>query len=76
MINSAYYISILFSDEMKHLIGSETTRQGVLRVFELFQNPCLNRRLAYVVLENLVHELFPQHSVPEFFTKMHSVSNR
>jgi len=63
------------SDEMKHLIGSETTRQGVLRVFELFQNPCLNKRLLYVVLEGLIDTLFPQSNTADFFIKMHSVSN-
>ena len=35
------------SDEMKHLIGNETTRQGVLRVFDLFQNPIFNRRFVF-----------------------------
>lgn len=60
---------------MKHLIGSETTRQGVLRVFELFQNPCLNKRLLYVVLEGLIDTLFPQSNTADFFIKMHSVSN-
>ena len=63
-------------DEMKHLIGSETTRQGVLRVFELFQNPVLNKRLVYVLLEGLIDTLFPTHNTPEFFLKMHSVSAR
>jgi len=64
------------SDEIKHLIGSETTRQGVLRVFELFQDPVLNRRLVYVLLEALIDSLFQGQNIPEFFRKFHAGSSR
>lgn len=61
---------------MKHLIGNETTRQGVFRVFELFQQPVLNRRLVYVLLEDLVSTMFPQNNIKEFFKKLHSAAHR
>ncbi|XP_029054590.1 sorting nexin-13-like isoform X1 [Osmia bicornis bicornis] len=64
------------SDELKHIIGSETTRRGLLRVFELFQRPVLNRRLLYVLLEGIVETLFPQNNLVEIFRKLYSVSPR
>jgi len=63
------------SDEIKHLIGSETTRQGVLRVFELFQDPVLNRRLLYVLIEALADSLFQGQNMTEFFEKFHTSSS-
>ncbi|XP_012150514.1 sorting nexin-13 isoform X2 [Megachile rotundata] len=64
------------SDELKHIIGSETTRRGLLRVFELFQRPVLNRRLLYVLLEGIIETLFPQNNLVEIFRKLYSVSPR
>ncbi|XP_020290233.1 sorting nexin-13-like isoform X2 [Pseudomyrmex gracilis] len=64
------------SDELKHIIGSETTRCGLLRVFELFQRPVLNRRLLYVLLEGIAETLFPQNDLVTIFRKLYSVSPR
>ncbi|EFX88798.1 hypothetical protein DAPPUDRAFT_41687, partial [Daphnia pulex] len=61
----------LFSDEIKHLIGSETTREGVLRVFELLQNPILNRRLLFVIFEGVIDVLFPESNIDELFEKLY-----
>lgn len=47
------------SDDMKHLLGSETTRRGLLRVYSTFQHPVINRRLVYVILEGVVEMVFP-----------------
>lgn len=65
-----------FTDELKHIIGSETTRRGLLCVFELFQHPVLNRRLLYVLLEGILETLFPQHNLSQVFRKLHSRSGR
>ncbi|XP_063987704.1 sorting nexin-13-like [Diachasmimorpha longicaudata] len=64
------------SDELKHIIGSETTRCGLLRVFELFQRPVLNRRLLYVLLEGIIENLFPQNDLVTIIRKLYSVSPR
>ncbi|XP_011306364.1 sorting nexin-13 isoform X2 [Fopius arisanus] len=64
------------SDELKHIIGSETTRCGLLRVFELFQRPVLNRRLLYVLLEGIIENLFPQNDLVTLIKKLYSVSPR
>lgn len=67
---------IIFVDELKHIIGNETTRRGLLCVFELFQRPVLNRRLLYVLLEGVLETLFPQHNLSQIFRKLHSRSGR
>lgn len=64
------------SDELKHIIGSETTRLGLLRVFELFQRPVLNRRLLYVFLEGILENLFPKTNLVEITRKLYAVSPR
>lgn len=64
------------SDEFKHVIGNETMRRGLLRVFEMFQRPTLNRRLLYVLLEGFLVTLFPQHNLDSTFRKLHSRSSR
>lgn len=47
------------SDDMKHLLGSDTTRRGLLRVYNTFQHPVINRRLVYVFLEGVLELIFP-----------------
>ncbi|KAK9869740.1 hypothetical protein WA026_003476 [Henosepilachna vigintioctopunctata] len=64
------------SDELKHIIGSETTRRGLLTVFELFQNPILNRRLLYVLIEGMLCTLFPEKNMNKIICKLHSKSLR
>ncbi|KAH1004594.1 sorting nexin-13 isoform X1 [Dendroctonus ponderosae] len=60
------------SDELKHIIGSETTRKGLLTIFDLFQRPTLNRRLLYVLLEGVLCSLFPEKDLMVLFQKLHS----
>ncbi|XP_069050836.1 sorting nexin-13 isoform X1 [Lepisosteus oculatus] len=66
----------IMPDEMKHIIGAETTRKGILRVFDMFQHNQLNRRLVYVFLEGFLETMFPQYKFPELFIKLHSRSER
>ncbi|KAG9278953.1 sorting nexin-13 isoform X2 [Astyanax mexicanus] len=66
----------IMPDELKHIIGADTTRKGILRVFEMFQHQQLNRRLAYVFLEGFLETMFPQYKFPELFVKLHSRSPR
>jgi hypothetical protein len=76
ILHTPHYFSENFTDELKHIIGSETTRRGLLCVFELFQHPVLNRRLLYVLLEGILETLFPQHNLSQIFRKLHSRSGR
>ncbi|XP_053914855.1 sorting nexin-13 isoform X4 [Cuculus canorus] len=63
-------------DELKHIIGAETTRKGILRVFEMFQHAQLNKRMVYVFLERFLETLFPQNKFHELFNKLHSRSKQ
>ncbi|KAM9776372.1 sorting nexin-13 isoform 2-T2 [Syngnathus typhle] len=66
----------IMPDELKHIIGAETTRKGILRVFDMFQHQPMNRRLVYVFLEGFLETMFPQYRFPELFVKLHSRSPR
>lgn len=59
---------------MKHIIGYETSFKGAMLIFNMFQHPSLNRRLLFVLLENLLIALFPSNKMPELFQKLHSAS--
>ncbi len=69
-------LSLCFLDDIRRLIGSDTTRQGVIRVFNMFQHPTLNKRLVYVILEGILETLFPENKFEELFRKLHSRSPR
>ena len=71
-----FFSSFLFSDELRHIIGSETTRRGLLRLFELLQNETLNRRFVYIVLEALLIKLFRPNDLHFIFEKLYSQSPR
>uniref|UniRef100_A0A667YL87 Sorting nexin 13 n=1 Tax=Myripristis murdjan TaxID=586833 RepID=A0A667YL87_9TELE len=66
----------IMPDELKHIIGADTTRKGILRVFDMFQHQSMNRRLVYVFLEGFLETMFPQYKFPELFVKLHSRSPR
>ncbi|XP_056275838.1 sorting nexin-13 isoform X2 [Pseudoliparis swirei] len=66
----------IMPDELKHIIGADTTRKGILRVFDMFQYQPMNRRLVYVLLEGFLETMFPQYKFPELFVKLHSRSPR
>ncbi|CAG7832039.1 unnamed protein product, partial [Allacma fusca] len=64
------------SDELKHLIGSETTRRGLLCVFDLCQDPVLNRRFILVLFEGILKTLFPDKPFTTVIQRLHYRSNR
>ncbi|KAM3176289.1 hypothetical protein ACTXT7_006824 [Hymenolepis weldensis] len=45
------------AEELASYLGQETTREGVQRVFDLLQQPCLNRRLVHCLLEAITRLL-------------------
>jgi sorting nexin-13 len=61
---------------MRHLMGTETIKKGVTRVFDIFQHRTLNKRLVYVFLEGVIITLFPQNKFTTLFSKLHSRSSR
>ncbi|XP_062979706.1 sorting nexin-13 isoform X3 [Elgaria multicarinata webbii] len=66
----------IMPDELKHILGAETTRKGILRVFEMFQHTQLNKRMVYVFLEGFLETLFPANGFPDLFKKLHSRSKQ
>ncbi|KAK3588903.1 hypothetical protein CHS0354_007052 [Potamilus streckersoni] len=64
------------SDELRHMMGTETVKIGVGRIFDMFQHKSINKRLVYVILEGVIETLFPQNKFPELFCKLHSKSPR
>ena len=63
-------------DELKSFLGSDTTRRGVTRIFNMFQHPTLNRRLVYVILEGMLVTLFSDNKFRDVFQQLHSRSPR
>jgi len=66
----------LFLDELRHIIGSETIRHGLLRLFELLKNETLNLRFVYIVVEDLLIKLFRPNHLHLIFEKLYSQSDR
>ena len=64
------------SDELKHILGAETMRRGLLRVFEMFQHRQLNRRLLFVIIEGLLETLYPRNRLHQLFLRLHGRSPR
>lgn len=44
----------LLADDLKHVVGSETTRSGLLSLLGMLQNRRLNRRLALVIFNHVL----------------------
>ncbi|KAJ0180401.1 hypothetical protein K1T71_003805 [Dendrolimus kikuchii] len=64
------------SDELRHIVGSDTARRGLLTVFDLFQIQEINRRLIFVLLEATLTNLFPDNNIQALFRKLYSNSPR
>lgn len=47
-----------FTDDLKHVVGSETTRSGLLNFFALCQNRKLNLRLALVIFNHVLTTIY------------------
>jgi sorting nexin-25 len=47
-------------DAFYHLFGHQTSQQGVIKIFESFQDVRLNKHLLYSVFELIVFEVFPE----------------
>ncbi len=64
-------------DELRRVIGSETSRTGLLLVFDMLQRPVLNKRLSVVLLEGVLDTLFDDgRDFPRIFARLHSRSGR
>ncbi|XP_050689784.1 sorting nexin-13-like [Eriocheir sinensis] len=65
------------SDELKAILGSQTTARGVLGVYDTVQWAPLNKRLVYVLLEGIVECLLAnQKQIPPLLRSLHTGSSR
>jgi sorting nexin-13 len=64
------------NDELKRVIGSETSRAGLMMLFDMLQHPVLNKRLTIVLLEAVLDTIFAEQDLPAIFQKLHSRSGR
>ncbi|XP_073944236.1 sorting nexin-13-like isoform X2 [Choristoneura fumiferana] len=64
------------TDELRHIVGSDAARRGLLTVFDLFQTQEINKRLTLVLLEATLANLFPDNKFPELFKKLYTNSPR
>ncbi|XP_055308678.1 sorting nexin-13 isoform X2 [Sitodiplosis mosellana] len=48
----------LLADDLKHVVGSETTRYGLLNSFSMWQHKTLNKRLVLVLFNELLTTLY------------------
>lgn len=54
-----------FADDLKHVLGSETTRHGLLNFFQMLQNPKLNLRLVLVLFNDILTTLYQTESMTQ-----------
>ncbi|XP_004923230.1 sorting nexin-13 isoform X2 [Bombyx mori] len=64
------------SDDLKHIVGTDSARRGLLTVFDLFQIQEINRRLIFVLLEVTLTNLFPDNNIQGLFKKLYTNSPR
>ncbi|CAJ0952746.1 unnamed protein product, partial [Mesorhabditis belari] len=63
-------------DELRLILGQETTYQGIATISAALQRPHLNRRLLYVLIERLLISIFPNNRFEKIFAQLHSKSPR
>lgn len=73
-VAAKYSLLASFPDDLKRILGSETSRTGLILVFSLFQHEVLNKRLVYVLLEGILVTLFPK--IDKLSARLHANSPR
>ncbi|PIO66587.1 sorting nexin [Teladorsagia circumcincta] len=63
-------------DELRLILGADTTYTGINTISNALQNKQLNRRLLYVLLERLLITIFPNNRLDKIFARLHSKSPR
>ncbi|EYC11408.1 hypothetical protein Y032_0050g1899 [Ancylostoma ceylanicum] len=63
-------------DELRLVLGAETTYTGINTISSALQNKQLNRRLLYVLIERLLLTIFPNNRLDKIFARLHSKSPR
>lgn len=56
-----------FPENLRHMLGNETTRGGIYRFWAMIQHQELNRRFVWVILELIMVTLFPKNTIDKVF---------
>lgn len=64
-------LTICFSDDLKHVLGSETTRHGLLNGFQMWQHKTLNMRLALVLFNEILTNMYQIDDMTKHVQKKH-----
>jgi sorting nexin-13 len=60
-------------DDLRRIIGTNTTHTGLSQVFDMFQHRKLNKRMVYCFLERLLLTLFPDNQLGDTFKTLRGV---
>lgn len=63
-------------DELKPVVGNETCRCGMTRIFEMMQISQINTRFCFIFLEGILIRIFPYNHFDELSSKFHEVSSQ
>lgn len=66
--NNCFFF-VRFLDDLKHVVGSETTRYGLLNSFSMWQHKTLNLRLALVLFDEILKNLYQTDSMTKHIEK-------
>jgi len=69
-------VSRVTVDELRLMLGSEASREGITLMFDTLQNEHLNRRLVYVLLERLFSTVFADNDFESVWPRLHAKSPR
>jgi len=56
-----------FPENLRHMLGNETTRLGIYRFWAMIQEPQLNRRFVWVLIELILSTIFPKNTFYKVF---------
>jgi len=62
-------------DELKPVVGNETCRTGMTRIFEMMQISEINTRVCFLQLEGVLMRVFPCNNFAELTSKFHDKRN-
>ena len=68
-LKSINLISSYFADDLKHILGSETTKLGLTNFYEMLQHQTLNKRLILILLDRILTAALPTDNLTKHVMK-------
>jgi hypothetical protein len=54
-------------ENLRPMLGAETTRAGIHRFWSMIQHETLNRRFVWIIIELFISTLFPKNTIFKVF---------